>query len=163
MPEVEGPGRQYRLRTTVVTFGRADMTSEDTGRRIGPRLRDRPLVESRKQSAPGRTIEQSRDLKAISGLVSPDRCLGLGRKDAFDRPRVKPKLAQILLRDLDVAGGQNTICRRLYARKLLGLRSNTSGQQHHHEPPENRSAVSSHTMLSPSNVQSVGSATSCQR
>jgi hypothetical protein len=87
------------------TCRHANMMSEDTASLTTPRLWDRPLVEAGKQPTPGRTIEQSRDLDAIAGLIGPDRCLSLRRKDAIDGSRVKPKLAQILLRHLDVAWG----------------------------------------------------------
>ena len=110
------------------TFCHASMMTEHADSLTTLRLRSRLLVESREQPAPGRPIEQSRDLMAIAGLVGPDRRLGLGREDAFNRPRVKPKRAQVLLCDLEVAGGQDCVRRRLYGPRLLGQRGDTSGQ-----------------------------------
>jgi hypothetical protein len=126
------------------------MTSQ-ADRLTTPRLRSRPLVESREQPLPCRAVEQSRDLKAVAGLIGPDRRLRLWRKDARDRPQVEPIRAQVLLRDLDVARGQKMICRRLHARRLLGLRGDTPGHHHHYEPPEGLYSESSHPMVLPLN------------
>jgi hypothetical protein len=42
-------------------------------------------------------------------LECPDRRLGLGRKDAIDRAWVKPHLAQMRFRDLDISRGQEAV------------------------------------------------------
>ena len=101
-----------------------------------PRLQLRPLIESGEQPAPGRRIQESGDREAVAALVRPHCRLGFGRKDTRDRPRVKPKRAQMLLRDLDVARGEQLVRRRLQTRAPLGLRRHTPRQERHRKPHE---------------------------
>jgi hypothetical protein len=70
------------------------------------------LVEPGEHLTPGRLIQESCDQEAVAGLVCLHCRLGLGRKDPLDRPMVKPERAQMLLRDLNVAGGQERVRRR---------------------------------------------------
>ena len=67
----------------------------------------------------GGVIEQARDRKAISGLIGPHRRLRLGRIEAIDRARVKPEVAQMHLRDLDVSSVQESIHRGAYSPGLV--------------------------------------------
>src|ERR671918_1601760 len=75
-----------------------------------PRLQFRPVIESREQLTPGRTIQESGDRQAIAVLIGPHRRLHLGRIEAIDEARVKPKVAHMHLRDLNVSSGQKPDC-----------------------------------------------------
>jgi hypothetical protein len=64
-----------------------------------------PLVESRQQPAPGRTIEQFRDFNPLAGLECLHCRLHLGCQEAIDRAWVKSEVLQTCFRDLNVARG----------------------------------------------------------
>jgi hypothetical protein len=120
----------------VERFSHASMITEDSDRRTTPQLQSQPFVESGEQPALGRTIEPSRDLKAISGLVGPDRRLRLGRKDAVDRAWVKPEVLQPRFRELDLASGEEPVHRGAYSPGLVPpwVRRDARGEQHQQEP-----------------------------
>jgi hypothetical protein len=61
------------------------------------------IVQAKDQLQAGVEIEQARDRETISGLVGSDCGLRLGRIEAISGSKVKSKLLQMRLRDLDVA------------------------------------------------------------
>jgi hypothetical protein len=91
-------------------------------------------VEPGEHLTPGRLIQESCHREAVAGLVRLHCRLGLGRKDPLDRPGVKPERAQMLLRDLNVAGGQERVRRRQPPRRFTHLRGYTPRQPHAQEP-----------------------------
>jgi hypothetical protein len=107
------PTLVHTINARMKTCHRTNPRTEGADRRATPRLPDRPLVEAWEQLTPGHANEQDGDRQAIVRLEGPHGRLSLGGKDAIDRPRVKPKRAQMLLRHVDVAWEQEPVHRRL--------------------------------------------------
>src|SRR5262245_32487808 len=95
-------------------------------------------------------IEQSRHKEPIGGLEGPYSGLRLGVIDAIDRARVKPEVAQMHLRHLDISSGEEEIHRGLYRPGLVfpWVRRDAGGEQHQWEPADDASDTSgtSHTI-----------------
>jgi hypothetical protein len=65
-----------------------------------------PVVHTREQLLAGGPIDQSGDGETIAGLKGSHGRLRLRRKHPTDRARVEPEVAQMLLRHLNVTGGE---------------------------------------------------------